>query len=82
MHAPADGIAEAQTERWWRYRCGEPHLGRYPIRCRRDLNHPSPHIGIGHEPVSWEGVGNAISAQNGDYKCWGGCSAHPERVTH
>lgn len=74
-----DALAEADLERWWRYRCGEPNLDRYPIRCRRDLNHPSPHVGLLGELVVWEGDGNPVSAQAGGadhYRCWGGCRSH------
>lgn len=72
-----DAIAEAEQERWWRYRCGEPNLERYPVRCRRDLNHPTPHVGLGHEPAVWPGTGNTASAKVGEnYRCWGYCAAH------
>lgn len=67
-------VAEVLTERWWRYRCGEPMPNAFPTRCRRDLSHPSPHAGApaadGRFPT-WAGVGNASSAQTGPgYRCW------------
>lgn len=78
-------IAEAEHERFWRYRCAEPCPGHYPVRCRRDLSHPDGHLGIGYriaselgaEPLRWEatyvtwrGEGNAISAKVGKWRCW------------
>lgn len=39
---------EAHTERIWRERCAEPCPDRYPIRCRRDLNHPDGHLGLSY----------------------------------
>jgi hypothetical protein len=73
---PLEALVEAIQERWWRFRCGEPHLDRYPVRCRRDLNHPSPHIGLDSELAVWDGTGNPVSAQvggTGHYRCWGYC---------
>jgi hypothetical protein len=63
---------EVRTERVWRRRCGEPNRGRWPIRCRRDLNHKPPHAGLaGSELVSWPGEGNATSAHTGPgRRCW------------
>lgn len=73
-----EAIAEALQERWWRFRCGEPDLDHYPIRCRRNLGHPTPHVGLGPGPIVWDGVGNSVSAQAGGpehYRCWGHCTA-------
>lgn len=67
--ATPEAIAEAEQNRWWRYRCGEPNLNRYPIRCKRDLGHEPPHVGIGHEPVVWDGEGNAEPGWNTG-RCW------------
>jgi hypothetical protein len=83
---PTSVIAEVEHERFWRYRCGEPAPGHYPVRCRRDLSHPDGHVGIGARVVSalserpmrwestyvtWPGTGNPVSAQVGDgYRCW------------
>lgn len=83
--ARVDAIAEVELERWWRYRCGEPAPGHYLVRCRRDLNHPDGHLGIGSRIcspygqalryeatyISWPGIGNAVSAQRGSpVRCW------------
>lgn len=57
----ADVLAEAGCERFWRDRCGEPNYGDWPIRCRRDLSHESPHVGLrGDEAIVWPGVGRGI----------------------
>lgn len=63
---------EARRERVWRERCGEPCAGWYPVRCRRALDHGTPHIGVrGLDLVVWRGRGNANSAQTGPpVKCW------------
>lgn len=67
-------VQEAAQDRWWRFRCGEPNLTAYPYRCKRDLGHESPHVGLaGKEPIIWPGVGNAEPANYpglGPYKCW------------
>lgn len=65
---------EVLTERWWRFRCGEPMPNAFPTRCHRDLLHPSPHVGLptaedGRFP-SWPGVGHKISAHTPAYRCW------------
>ncbi len=39
-------LPEVWKERIWAERCGEPCPDRYPVRCRRDLNHPDGHIGL------------------------------------
>lgn len=66
-----DAVTEARRQRFWRDRCGEPCQHAAPVRCRRDLAHPSPHVGlIGTEPVVWDGAGNATSAQATDHKCF------------
>lgn len=63
------GLIEARLHRPWRERCGEPAI--HPIRCRRDLSHLSPHIGLhGDEPITWDGEGNPTSAQATDHKCF------------
>lgn len=76
---------EVNLERIWRERCGEPKLDQFPIRCRRDLNHPDGHAGLasriisepGERPMRWEtwiaswpGPGNEVSAKVGNYRCW------------
>lgn len=67
-------IAEAMQRRIWRDCCGEPNQNDVPVRCRRDLNHPSPHIGFREwsrvTPITWSGHGNATSAQRTDHKCF------------
>jgi hypothetical protein len=77
---PSSVIAEVERERFWRDRCAEPAPGHYPVRCRRDLNHPDGHVGIGARIVSelgelpkrweptyvqWPGIGNPASAKAG-----------------
>lgn len=74
--AERDAVMDAMQDRWWRFRCGEPNLANYPIRCKRSLNHEAPHVGlIGNKPVAWAGTGNRQPAnhETGQYKCWGGC---------
>lgn len=65
-------VAEAAQERVWRERCGEPNRDRYPVRCRRDLRHATPHIGLVSpaEPVAWPGVGNDEPVQVTGKHCW------------
>lgn len=69
--ATTAAIAEARRHRAWRERCGEPCRDRFPVRCRRDLEHPSPHVGIvGEDLVSWRGTGNADPVQVTGQNCW------------
>lgn len=45
---------EVHRQRPWQERCGE--TGRWPVRCRRDLGHDSPHVGYGQhrfDLVTW-----------------------------
>jgi len=63
-------VDEVELDRFWRDRCGEPSP-HWPIRCRRDLDHESPHVGAGRDIVVWDGTGNAISAQTDPgLTCW------------
>ena len=76
MYAELDAqhlLTEVWRERPWRERCGEPLA--FPVRCRRDLSHPSPHIGLhGADPIVVDGEGNEISAKVGAHKCFPGMS--------
>lgn len=69
-----DYRSEVDRRRIWRDRCGEPMPDGFPVRCRRDLDHPEPHVGTRHAPtdyVEWPGRGNSESANHGGgTKCW------------
>lgn len=70
-------LAEVRQERVWRQRCGEPCRDRFPVRCRRDLEHRSPHVGlVGDESVVWLGRGNIHPVQVTGEHCW--CSPESE----
>lgn len=75
-------ISEVLAERVWRERCGEPMPNAFPTRCRRDLNHPSPHVGLPAEDgrfPTWPGAGHDVGAHTPNYRCW--CTLRREGKT-